>query len=363
MPLRFRILPAADDAARGAPGVAGPLVEREVEVANGVDEIRVGRRADVELPLPFAALSAVHARLRRGPDGWTVEDAGSTNGTWLDDERLAPGARRAFEWGAELRLASVRLRFEGEGPPAPAAEGTATVARRLVSDLFAGADAGAPTLSVARGAAPRTLALVALDHPYVVGRGETCALPLDVEEVSREHAAFVRGAAAVVVRDLGSKNGVLVAGTRVAGERALVDGDVVEVGPVALRLDDPVGRYLRALEALAVEELEVAARPAPSPVVEHSVEHSVAPPAAPRKRRSTQLAVVVAATVLVLLALAAAALVFGRASLVSAAGGPSCGPSSRPCACASLWSGRCSASAPGSRRAPGTACSSCSRAG
>jgi pSer/pThr/pTyr-binding forkhead associated (FHA) protein len=305
MPLRFRILPAAD--ARGAPGVAGPLVEREVEVQVdvGVVEIRVGRRDDVELPLPFAVLSAIHARLRRGPDGWTVEDAGSTNGTWLDDERLAPGERRAFEWGAELRLASVRLRFEGEGPPAPAAEGTATIAQRLVADLFAGEREGAPTIAITRGATPRTLSLVALDHPYVVGRGETCALPLDVEEVSREHAAFVRGATAVVVRDLGSKNGVLVAGARVAGARALVDGDVVEVGPVALRLDDPAGRYLRALAALAAEEVDAAARPAPLPPVD--------PLPAPRKRRSTQLAVVVAATVLVLLAAVAAALVLGRA--------------------------------------------------
>ncbi len=134
-----------------------------------------------------------------------------------------------------------------------------------------------------------------------MGRAETCALPLGVEEVSREHAAFVRGAAGVVVRDLGSKNGVVIAGARVAGERTLADGDVIEVGPVALRLDDPVSRYLRALAALAAEEADAAARPASMSV------------AAPRKRRSTQLAVVVAATVLVLLAAVAAALVLGRA--------------------------------------------------
>jgi pSer/pThr/pTyr-binding forkhead associated (FHA) protein len=298
MPLRFRILPDVHvDAGAGAPHVAGPLVEREIEVPDGVGEIRVGRRADVELPLPFAVLSAVHARLRRAPDGWTVEDAGSTNGTWLRDERLAPGEPRALERGAELRLASVRLRFEGEGPPTPAAEGTATIARRLVADLFAGVGAGegAPTLSITRGDAPRTLSLVALDHPYVVGRGETCALPLGVDEVSREHAAFVRGATAVVVRDLGSKNGVLVAGVRVVGDRTLVDGEVVEIGPVSLRLDDPVDRYLR----------ELAVETAPD-----VVDSPAAPPQ--RKHRSAQLAVVVAATVLVLLAAVAAALVLGR---------------------------------------------------
>jgi len=309
MPLRFRILPAED--AR-ADGPAGPLVAREVELPDGLEELRVGRRADVELPLPFAALSALHARLRRGADGWTVEDAHSVNGTWLDGEPLTPGERRAFDRGAELRFGNVRLRFEGDGP-APAEsplEHTATIARRLVADLLAGATDGAPTLTVVRGAPARSLHLVALERPYVAGRAEPCALPLGVEEVSREHAAFVRDATGVVVRDLGSKNGVVVAGARVAGERRLVDGDVVEIGPVAVRLDDPVGRYLRELEGAAPEPAAepVAAAPAPSLEIAPAPEESSAPPSAemalPPIRRpigSSQVAVAVSIAVLLLL--------------------------------------------------------------
>src|ERR1700748_833112 len=99
MPLRFRVLPADDARAPGRPP-AGPLVEREVQVPDATGEVRIGRRADVELPLPFAALSAVHARLARGDRGWQIEDAGSRNGTWLGGARLAPGERRAIAPGA-----------------------------------------------------------------------------------------------------------------------------------------------------------------------------------------------------------------------------------------------------------------------
>src|SRR5881394_2306314 len=152
---RLRILPAPRPAGACAPmGTAGPLVARDVEIGAGVGVVRMGRSADLELPLPFPALSAVHARLRREGGAWSVEDACSTNGTWLAGERLAPGERRPLALGAELRLGNVRVRFEGDGAPAGAAEGTGTIARRLVDDLFGGGAAAAPLLRVVRGAPP-----------------------------------------------------------------------------------------------------------------------------------------------------------------------------------------------------------------
>src|SRR5207344_258836 len=91
-----------------------------------------------------------------------------------------------------------------------------------------------------------------------------CALPLPVEEVSLEHAALERGADGVVLRDLGSKNGVSVGGARVDGQRRLADGDQVQVGPVTLAFEDPAERYLRQL-ADAAPDAPVAEAPAPSP--------------------------------------------------------------------------------------------------
>jgi pSer/pThr/pTyr-binding forkhead associated (FHA) protein len=303
MPARFRILASPGPAGAGAPvGATGPLVQRDVEVVDAA-VIRLGRRADLELPLPFPALSAEHARVRREGGGWVVEDAGSTNGTWLGGRRLALGERRPLAPGAELRLANVRVRFDGEGATPGAPEGTGTIARRLVDDLFGGTDT-APSVRVAGGASPGRLALVHAGRAYVVGRSEACALPLSVEEVSREHAAFVRGPEGVVVRDLGSKNGVSVGGARVPGERRLSDGELVRIGPVTLAFEDPAERYLRELaDAPAAPEPPASS---PPPLTEPPV---VAAPPEPRPRATSRLALLVGISVLLLLAAAVAAAV------------------------------------------------------
>ena len=57
-----------------------------------------------------------------------------------------------------------------------------------------------------------SLKLVERERRYLVGRSKTCDLYLKVDELSREHASFTRGWNGVVVRDLGSKNGILVNG-------------------------------------------------------------------------------------------------------------------------------------------------------
>src|ERR1035438_3323441 len=123
--------------------------------------------------------------------------------------------------------------------PVLGAEGTATIARRLVGDLFASAPGTAtPTLTILSGvpAAP-LLRLEDLDRRYLAGRVETCDLHLLSDEISREHAAFVRLWDGVVVKDLGSKNGVLVNDVPVVEQR-LRDGDLVRIGPATLRVSD-----------------------------------------------------------------------------------------------------------------------------
>lgn len=87
MPLRVRVIPSAGL----DPGdQQGPTTERIVEFADDVDEIRIGRHPDVELSLPFKALSGMHARLVRkktstGERGstWVLEDLDSKNGTFI----------------------------------------------------------------------------------------------------------------------------------------------------------------------------------------------------------------------------------------------------------------------------------------
>jgi pSer/pThr/pTyr-binding forkhead associated (FHA) protein len=67
---------------------------------------------------------------------------------------------------------------------------------------------------------------------FKIGRGETCHLRPNSEQVSREHAEFTIDAGTVSVRDLGSRNGTLVNGKALTDECRLKDRDLVQVGPL-----------------------------------------------------------------------------------------------------------------------------------
>jgi len=71
-----------------------------------------------------------------------------------------------------------------------------------------------------------------------VGRDPECTVWLDASGVSRRHARIrtVRGDEAVLVQDLGSKNGTLVQNAPVTGEVRLTDGAVIQIGSVELKL-------------------------------------------------------------------------------------------------------------------------------
>ncbi len=67
------------------------------------------------------------------------------------------------------------------------------------------------------------------DLPVVVGRSDDCTTKLLGARVSRRHAEFVRGDHGWLVRDLGSKNGTLLNGSRVS-LAPLSNHDVLRVG-------------------------------------------------------------------------------------------------------------------------------------
>lgn len=257
MALRFRILPTPRGTSTSPPGGApaapeGPVEERLFEIADEPEQVRIGRRPDLEIELPFGSVSTEHARIRRGqaPGEWWLEDLGSTNGTWLDGARLSPGTPRPLRAGQRLRLATVDMVFEGWSATARGAEGTTSLARRLISDLFAGADGEVPVLVVEAGAAqPDRLRLGERERRYVLGRGESCDVLVVDEAVSREHAAVTWRWDGVSIADLGSRNGVRVNGTLVEGTRAVSDGERLQLGSVVLRLEDPESRHLARLRA------------------------------------------------------------------------------------------------------------------
>lgn len=252
MALRFRILPTSQGTSPAGGAHDAPAEERLFEIPDEPEQVRIGRRPDLEIELPFGSVSTEHARIRRGqvPGEWWLEDLGSTNGTWLDGTRLSPARPVRLRAGQRLRLATVEMVFDGWSAAARGTEGTTSLARRLISDLFAGAEAEAPVLVVDGGdAQPARLRLVERDRRYLIGRTESCDVLVADEAASREHATVTRRWDGVFVADLGSRNGMRVNGTELRGERALSDGDRLQVGSVVLRLEDPESRHLARLRS------------------------------------------------------------------------------------------------------------------
>jgi pSer/pThr/pTyr-binding forkhead associated (FHA) protein len=94
-----------------APRAGALRVQREGDAAREVAKARyvVGRGAHCDLVIESAKISREHAALVREPDGWWIEDLGSSNGTWFRGERIS---RRPIADGDEYFLCSERLRCE-----------------------------------------------------------------------------------------------------------------------------------------------------------------------------------------------------------------------------------------------------------
>lgn len=78
---------------------------REWEV--GRDRFLVGRGRHCDLVIDSSKVSREHAAIVRADDGWWIEDLGSANGTWFQQQRVQ---RRRIEDGDEYFVCAERIR-------------------------------------------------------------------------------------------------------------------------------------------------------------------------------------------------------------------------------------------------------------
>ena len=92
----------------------GPRTEAALTVLRGEnvgalyaldgEDMVIGRSTEVAVPLPDSSLSRMHARIVRAGSVFTIEDLGSTNGTFVDGDRVS--APRKLEDGSRIHLGS-----------------------------------------------------------------------------------------------------------------------------------------------------------------------------------------------------------------------------------------------------------------
>jgi len=237
------------------------------------DVVSIGRGEDNTIVLSQdRQVSRRHARISPEGDRLILEDLGSANGSFLNEERVTNTAD--LKVGDEVRIGGTRLRVQhgtvrqvtgpsGEektlyveddqdtsektisgaelqaelaamGPP-PSAQQVLGEASVEVGDQ--------PRLTITWG--PQSGQTFALDKEVVViGRGGVGTSEYDVvlqdRAVSRPHAKLVRTGDLFLLHDLESANGTFLNYEQVTTPRVLQDGDLIKLGKTVMLYRTPV---------------------------------------------------------------------------------------------------------------------------
>jgi len=232
---------------------------RECQYVLELSDVVIGREAACTIPLQVRGVSRRHARIRIEAGRATLEDLGSTNGTWLNG-RLLTSESASLSDGDRINISLVEIHYldpdsrkaEGGGDHEESAtelETAFTTTGRLGSTLAQDPsllDSPEAEVSVLRMVLSRpTVAHLVIREAGVsrevrleerrarIGRGPDCDIRLADRRVSSQHATIRTTASGHIIEDLGSRGGIRVNGIPVR-EHRLGEGDLVRIGETAL---------------------------------------------------------------------------------------------------------------------------------
>ncbi len=173
----------------------------------------IGRKPDNDIVLPPGYVSGHHSRLERREATWHYTDLDSTNGTYVNGERVTSVALRDGDIIriGDLQGNSVSLTFrlssvEGVPVPSPSVIRMGTTSLRMKRSLL-------------------------------VGRDPQADIHVPAPTVSWHHARLEQTAQGHLLTDLSSTNGTFVNGQRIQRPYVLKQDDVVQIGPHRLIYD------------------------------------------------------------------------------------------------------------------------------
>lgn len=88
----------------------------DIDKSQGIDLslkslVTIGRTADCDIVIPSPLVSALHAKLIKDPSGWVIEDCNSTNGTYINAQRIhGKQVLKAYDYVA---IAASEYQFTG----------------------------------------------------------------------------------------------------------------------------------------------------------------------------------------------------------------------------------------------------------
>ncbi len=193
----------------------------------------IGRGRDNTLCLEDGSVSRQHARIKRDKDKYIIEDSGSRNGTFVNGKRVS---RQNLQSEDRVEVGGYILIFQER--PTVIEKGETTIDKKgrpvPLSEPMTG-----PGLIIIRGANTARRFPVGRQE-LRIGRAEGNDIVLLNDTISRNHAKIVRKEGKVILKDLGSQNGIVVNGKKVK-EKNLKDGDEIEIGPISFKFVEEGG--------------------------------------------------------------------------------------------------------------------------
>jgi ABC transport system ATP-binding/permease protein len=202
--------PPAPPAPPAGPTASATLLYAGGRAFVGPDGATLGRAEGNDVVVPSDMASRRHARVYAAPDGYRLQDLGSSNGTYLNGERFT-GEERLLRNGDTIGVGDLQLRFlMGQETRFAQSAVTPMLGTQVVN--FNG-------------------------QRLSIGRDPSNDVVLGDPNVSRYHAEVVRGAnGQMELRDLGSRNGTRLDG-QLTTRAVLGAGSQIGVGPFQIVFD------------------------------------------------------------------------------------------------------------------------------
>jgi hypothetical protein len=225
------------------------LGRKPVQVYN-LDQtrVRIGREAGVDIVIDNPGVSRLHAELRKEGDGWTLTDMGSSNGTFLNGQKIS--ATQLIKAGDEIGLGKYSVLFEkalaapvapsaAARPAAPVADtGTMHIKAHEVTQLLNDASKQRRAQLVWEAGGQKGTHYLADAPAVLVGMDDLC--DLRVPKGPKHHLLVMRKDKGCEVRNLAMFGSMKVSGA-VTKKARLKDGDVVEMAGLKLTFVGELG--------------------------------------------------------------------------------------------------------------------------
>jgi pSer/pThr/pTyr-binding forkhead associated (FHA) protein len=199
--------------------------ERKIPLKNVT---RIGRKPNNDLVLSDPDVSGLHAQIRWEGSTFLLEDLQSTNGTFLNGQRINSPVQLGD--GALINVGKTQIQF---------VSGTASPAENLRMTSVGLPEAPPPPSALPSDPVWGTLQFDGRMIPLQmfaanIGRDAKADIALEDPTISYIHAQLVRQGNDAYLRDLGSRNGTFVNGARISMPHRLAHGDVIKLGETTL---------------------------------------------------------------------------------------------------------------------------------